>query len=412
MNVQHVLSQLEIKNPGEVEFLQATREVLETIADEYNQHPQFESQNLIERILEPERIIIFRVPWQDDEGNVQVNRGYRIEFNSAIGPYKGGLRFHPSVNLSILKFLGFEQVFKNALTGLPMGGGKGGSDFEPKGKSNEEVMRFCQSFMTELFRHIGPETDVPAGDIGVGGREIGFLFGQYKRLVNRYVGVLTGKGTSWGGSWIRKEATGYGLVYIVQKHLEENRDSFKGKKVLISGAGNVAIYTAEKVMQLGGTVVSMSDSNGYIYNPEGIDLDLIKDIKEVNRGRIKEYLEKYPKTEFNSNRNDVWKHKGDIALPCATENELDIEAAKALHANGCNVIAEGANMPTTFEATQYFIKNRMAFIPGKAANAGGVAVSGLEMTQNSMKLMWSREEVDAKLHEIMINIHTSCKKYG
>lgn len=412
MNVKNVLTQLEIKNPGEVEFLQAVREVLETIVDEYNQHPQFESLNLIERLLEPERIIIFRVPWQDDEGKVQVNRGYRIEFNSAIGPYKGGLRFHPSVNLSILKFLGFEQVFKNALTGLPMGGGKGGSDFEPKGKSNEEVMRFCQSFMTELFRHIGPETDVPAGDIGVGGREIGFLFGQYKRLVNRHVGVLTGKGTSWGGSWIRKEATGYGLVYIVQKHLEEHNDSMKGKKVLISGAGNVAIYTAEKVMQLGGTVVSLSDSNGYIYNPNGIDLELVKNIKEVNRGRIKEYADKYPDTEYNENRNDVWKHKGDIALPCATENELDLEAAKALHSNGCKVIAEGANMPTTFEATQYFLTNKIAFIPGKAANAGGVAVSGLEMTQNSMKLMWTREEVDAKLHQIMANIHESCKKYG
>lgn len=412
MDVKTVLSQLEAKNPGEVEFLQAAREVLETIAEEYNQHPLFESVNLIERLLEPERVIIFRVPWQDDEGQVQVNRGYRVEFNSAIGPYKGGLRFHPSVNLSILKFLGFEQTFKNALTGLPMGGGKGGSDFEPKGKSNEEVMRFCQSFMTELYRHIGPETDVPAGDIGVGGREIGYMFGQYKRLVNRYVGVLTGKGTLWGGSWIRKEATGYGLVYIVQNHLEENKDSFKGKKVLISGSGNVAIYTAEKVQQLGGTVVSFSDSNGYIYNPEGIDLDLIKKIKEVERGRIKEYVEKYPKTEYNTNRNDVWKHKGDVALPCATENELDLEAAKALHNNGCKIIAEGANMPATLEATKYFLQNKIAFIPGKAANAGGVAVSGLEMTQNSMKLMWTREDVDEKLHHIMLNIHESCKKYG
>jgi len=412
MNVQEVLTQLETKNPGEIEFLQAVREVLVTIVDTYNQYPQFESLNLIERILEPERIIIFRVPWQDDEGNVQVNRGFRVEFNSAIGPYKGGLRFHPSVNLSILKFLGFEQVFKNALTGLPMGGGKGGSDFEPKGKSNAEVMRFCQSFMTELFRHIGANTDVPAGDIGVGGREIGFLFGQYKRLVNRYEGVLTGKGTLWGGSWIRKEATGYGLVYMVQKFLEERKETVKGKKVLISGAGNVAIYTAEKVMQLGGTVVSFSDSNGYIYNSEGIDLNLIKEIKEANRGRIKDYLEKYPKTEYNETRNDLWKHKGDIALPCATENELDIEAAKALHQNGCILIAEGANMPTTFEATQYFITKRVGFIPGKAANAGGVAVSGLEMSQNSMKLMWTREEVDEKLHRIMTDIHTSCKKYG
>jgi glutamate dehydrogenase (NADP+) len=412
MNVQEVLTQLEAKNPGEIEYLQAVREVLVTIVDTYNQYPQFESLNLIDRILEPERIIIFRVPWQDDEGNVQVNRGFRVEFNSAIGPYKGGLRFHPSVNLSILKFLGFEQVFKNALTGLPMGGGKGGSDFEPKGKSNAEVMRFCQSFMTELFRHIGANTDVPAGDIGVGGREIGFLFGQYKRLVNRYEGVLTGKGTLWGGSWIRKEATGYGLVYMVQKFLEERKETVKGKKVLISGAGNVAIYTAEKVMQLGGTVVSFSDSNGYIYNSEGIDLDLIKEIKEANRGRIKDYLEKYPKTEYNENRNDLWKHKGDIALPCATENELDIEAAKALHQNGCILIAEGANMPTTFEATQYFITNRVGFIPGKAANAGGVAVSGLEMSQNSMKLMWTREEVDEKLHRIMTDIHASCKKYG
>jgi glutamate dehydrogenase/leucine dehydrogenase len=412
MNVHDVMAHLETKNPGEKEFLQAVREVLESIEEVYNQHPKFDAVNLIERLVEPERVIIFKVPWQDDEGRVQVNRGFRIEFNSALGPYKGGLRFHPSVNLSILKFLGFEQIFKNSLTGLPLGGGKGGSDFEPKNKSDNEVMRFCQSFINELYRHIGPDTDVPAGDIGVGGREIGFMFGQYKRLVNRFEGVFTGKGTVWGGSWIRKEATGYGLVYIVQKFLEEQNDSLKGKTVLFSGAGNVAIYAAEKVIQLGGKALTFSDSNGYIYDPNGIDLAYVKEIKEINRGRIKDYLTKYPKAIFNENRNEVWKIKCDIALPCATENELDMESAKSLVKNGCRLVAEGANMPVTLDATKYFIENKTGFIPGKAANAGGVAVSGLEMTQNAMKLMWSREEVDAKLHRIMIDIHDSCVKYG
>ncbi|MBN1415906.1 MAG: NADP-specific glutamate dehydrogenase [Bacteroidales bacterium] len=412
MNLHDTMIFLEKKNPGEKEFLQAVREVLESIKEVYNQNPQFEAVSLLDRLIEPERVIIFKVPWQNDEGRIIINRGFHVEFNSALGPYKGGLRFHPSVNLSILKFMAFEQTFKNSLTGLPMGGGEGGADFDPKGKSNNEILRFCQSFMDELYRHIGPETDIPAGDIGVGSREIGYLFGHYKRLVNRFEGVFTGKGTTWGGSWIRKEATGYGLAYIARKFLEEQNDSMKGKTVLISGAGNVALHAAEKVYQLGGKVVTFSDSDGYIYDPKGIDLALVKDIKEVNRGRIKEYLEKFPKTTFSEKRNDVWKHKGDIALPCATENELDLEAAQALYKNGCKLIAEGANMPTTSDATEFLLQQRAGFIPGKAANAGGVAVSGLEMTQNSMKLMWNREEVDIRLHRIMVDIHDTCVKYG
>ena len=412
MNFRDVMIRLEKKNPGEKEFLQAVREVLESIEKVYGQHPQFDSVSLVDRITEPDRTIIFKVPWQDDTGKIQVNRGYHVEFNAALGPYKGGLRFHPDVNLSIMKFLAFEQTFKNALTGLSMGGGEGGSDFEPKGKSNHEVLRFCQSFMDELYRHIGPVTDIPGSDMGVGSREIGYLFGHYKRLVNRFEGVFTGKGTNWGGSWIRKEATGYGLAYIVRKYLEEHQDNIKGKKVLISGSGNVALYAAEKVLQLGGKVLTFSDTNGYIYDPNGIDLAFIKEIKEMNRGRIREYLDKYPKTTFSENRSDVWKVKGDIALPCATENELDLDAANALIKNGCRLIAEGANMPTTPEATEFLLQQKAGFIPGKAANAGGVAVSGLEMSQNSMKLMWNREEIDARLHRIMVDIHDTCVKYG
>jgi glutamate dehydrogenase (NADP+) len=412
MKVSEVIARLDFKDPGEIEFHQAVQEVLESIEVVYNQNPHFESVKLIERIIEPERVIMFRVPWQDDEGKTQINRGFRVEFNSALGPYKGGLRFHPSVNLSILKFLGFEQIFKNALTGMPMGGGKGGSDFDPKAKSDNEVMRFCQSFMNELYRHIGAETDIPAGDIGVGGREIGYLFGQYKRLANRFNGVLTGKGLGWGGSWLRKEATGYGLLYIVQEFMEERNLTMKDKTILLSGSGNVAIYAAEKAIMMGCRVLSMTDSNGCIYDPEGINLETVKEIKEVNRGRIKEYMEKYPKARFSENRNEVWSIKADIALPCATENELDLDAAELLHRNGCLLVAEGANMPVSLEATRYLIQNRIGFIPGKAANAGGVAVSGLEMTQNAMKLMWTPDEVDEKLKRIMKNIHDACLRYG
>ena len=412
MKTTDIIDYLSKKNPGEKEFLQAVDEVLETIEDVYNENPQFETARIIERLTEPDRVFMFKVPWHDDEGNIHVNRGFRVQFNNTLGIYKGGLRFHPSVNLSILKFLAFEQIFKNALTGLPMGGGKGGSDFDPKGKSDSEIMRFCQSFMTELWKYIGPNTDVPAGDIGVGGREIGYLFGQYKRLANKFEGVLTGKGTNWGGSWIRKEATGYGLVYIIQKYLHEHGTDIKGKTALISGAGNVAIYAAEKIIELGGSVLTMSDSNGYIYDPEGIDLELVKEIKEVNRGRIKEYLEQKPKAKYGENRNDVWQIKGDLALPSATENELDLNAAKALVANNCICVAEGANMPTTLDATKYLLSNKIGFIPGKAANAGGVAVSGLEMTQNAMKLQWLPVEVDEKLQQIMFTIHDECKEFG
>ncbi len=412
MNTNTILEDLRKKAPQEVEFHQAVEEVLESIEQVYNENPNFEGHKIIERVIIPDRTIMFRVPWMSDNGDINVNQGYRIEFNSAIGPYKGGLRFHPDVSLGTFKFLGFEQIFKNALTGLPMGGGKGGSDFDPKGKSDNEVMRFCQSFMTELYRHIGPETDVPAGDIGVGGREIGYMYGQYKRIVNRFEGILTGKGLTWGGSWIRKEATGYGLVYITQHWLKEHGTEFKGKKVAISGSGNVAIYAAEKVMELGGTVISMSDSNGCIIDEEGIDLDLVKRIKEVERGRIKEYVETRYNAKYSSNRNDVWNAKCDVALPCATQNELDKEAAKTLVANGCKVVAEGANMPVTPDAVHYLLEQKTGMIPGKAANAGGVAVSGLEMTQNSMKLQWAPKEVDEKLMVIMENIHEACVKYG
>lgn len=412
MKTKLIIDELKRKAATEVEFHQAVEEVLESIESIYNENPIFEGHKIIERVIIPDRIIMFRVPWMDDHGEIQVNQGYRIEFNSAIGPYKGGLRFHPDVSLGTFKFLGFEQIFKNALTGLPMGGGKGGSDFDPKGKSDNEVMRFCQSFMTELYRHVGPETDVPAGDIGVGGREIGYLFGQYKRIVNRFEGVLTGKGLNWGGSWIRKEATGYGLVYITQHWLNEHGTEFKDKRVAISGAGNVAIYAAEKVMELGGKVITMSDSNGCIIDEEGIDLDLVKQIKEIERGRIKEYIETRYNAKYSTNRNDVWKVKCDVALPSATQNELDLDSAKALVSNGCLVIAEGANMPVTLDATHYLIEQKAGIIPGKAANAGGVAVSGLEMTQNSMKLQWTPKEVDEKLFHIMSNIHEVCVKYG
>lgn len=412
MRTNEFIQELGKIHPGEPEFIQAVSEVVESIEDSYNQNPQYETLKLLERVVEPDRIIIFRVPWQDDSGNVQVNRGYRIEFNSALGPYKGGLRFHPEVSLGTFKFLGFEQIFKNALTGLPLGGGKGGSDFDPKGKTDNEVMRFCQSFMTELHRHIGPETDVPAGDIGVGGREIGYLFGQYGRLVNRFEGVLTGKGLIWGGSWIRKEATGYGLVYITENYLKENGTDLKGKKVAMSGSGNVAIYAAEKVMQLGGIVISMSDSNGCIIDENGVDLNLVKEIKEVNRGRIKEYIQTHGNAVYSEDRNDVWKQECDVALPNATQNELDLSAAKSLVKNGCRLVAEGANMPVTPDAVHYLLENKIGMIPGKAANAGGVAVSGLEMSQNAMKLQWTPKEVDGRLIQIMHNIHESCVKYG
>ena len=400
------------KNSGETEFLQAVEEVAEAIIPFIEANPKYDNQMLLERMIEPERVIMFRVPWIDDNGNTQVNRGYRVEFNSAIGPYKGGLRFHPSVNLSILKFLGFEQVFKNSLTTLPMGGGKGGSDFDPKGKSNNEVMSFCQSFMTELCKHIGPNTDVPAGDIGVGGREIGYMFGQYKRIRNEFTGVLTGKGINWGGSLIRPEATGYGTVYFAQNMLKEKGDSFSGKTVVISGSGNVAQYACEKANELGAKVVTLSDSSGYIYDPSGIDkekLAFVMELKNVKRGRIKEYADKYNCT-FHEGR--PWNTKCDIALPCATQNELNEDDANALVQNGCICISEGANMPSTPEAISIFQQAKILFAPGKASNAGGVATSGLEMSQNSLRLSWSREEVDSKLKQIMIDIHSSCVKYG
>jgi len=403
------------KNQGQPEFLQAVTEVLTSLKPVIEAHPEYQEVSLLERLTEPERIVMFRVPWVDDEGKVQVNRGYRVQFNSAIGPYKGGLRFHPTVNLGIIKFLGFEQIFKNSLTGLPIGGGKGGSDFDPKGKSDLEVMRFCQAFMSELFRHIGADTDVPAGDIGVGGREVGYMFGQYKKLKNSYEGVLTGKGLTFGGSLARTEATGYGLVYFVQEYLNSKGDSFEGKVVDISGAGNVAIYAAEKVTQLGGKVVTMSDSTGWVYDPDGIDVEAVKQIKEVRRARIREYVEDHPKAEYHDGRG-VWAVKCDIALPCATQNELFIEDAKNLVANGVQVVSEGANMPTTMDATQYLQDNGVAFFPGKASNAGGVATSALEMTQNSERLSWTFEEVDSKLQRIMIDIfHNSddaAREYG
>lgn len=416
--MSYVHEQLEIlkkKNANEPEFIQAATEVLTSLEPVIQQNPQYEAAGILERITEPERQILFRVPWVDDKGKVQVNRGFRVQFNSAIGPYKGGLRLHPSVNLGIIKFLGFEQIFKNSLTGLPIGGGKGGSDFDPKGKSDREIMAFCQSFMTELFRHIGPDTDVPAGDIGTGAREIGFMFGQYKRLRNAFEGVLTGKGLTYGGSLARTEATGYGLLYFTNAMLKKNGQDIPGKTIAISGAGNVAIYACEKATQLGAKVVTMSDSTGWVYDPEGIDLKAVKEIKEVNRQRLSEYKNYRPNAEYHEGRG-VWTVKCDIALPCATQNELLEEDAKALVANGCMAVAEGANMPTTLEATEILQKAGVLFAPGKAANAGGVATSALEMSQNSQRLSWSFEEVDAKLKGIMENIFANAdaaaEKYG
>ncbi|MFT5102444.1 MAG: glutamate dehydrogenase (NADP+) [Candidatus Latescibacterota bacterium] len=413
-SIKDFISSVEKMNPNEPEFLQAVTEVAETVIPFIEKNEVYQGKKLLERMVEPERTIIFRVPWTDDSGEIQVNRGYRVEFNSAIGPYKGGLRFHPSVNLSILKFLGFEQVFKNSLTTLPMGGGKGGSDFNPKGKSDAEVMRFCQSFMTELSRHIGPNTDVPAGDIGVGGREIGYMFGQYKRLRNEFTGVLTGKGRSYGGSLIRPEATGYGNVYFAKNMLETQGESFKGKTVVISGSGNVAQYAAEKVFEFGGNVVTMSDSGGYIYDPEGLNtekLAFVMNLKNVKRGRISEYVDKYPSAKYNEGSRP-WEVKCDIALPCATQNELDADEAKTLVSNGCTCVSEGANMPSTPEAIEVFQEAKILFAPGKASNAGGVATSGLEMSQNSLRLSWPATEVDEKLHAIMNDIHAACVKYG
>jgi len=400
-------------NPSEPEFLQAVHEVAEAIIPYMEENPKYKTAKILDRIVEPERTLIFRVPWVDDKGEIQVNRGYRVEFNSAIGPYKGGLRFHPTVNLSVLKFLGFEQIFKNSLTTLPMGGGKGGSDFDPKGKSDREVMAFCQSFMTELARHIGADTDVPAGDIGVGGREIGYMFGQYKRLRNEFTGVLTGKGRNWGGSLIRPEATGYGTVYFAQEMLATKGQNFTGKTVVVSGSGNVAQYAIEKATELGAKVVTASDSSGYIYDAAGITpekLAFLMELKNVKRGRIKEYADKYG-CEFVAGKTP-WGVKCDIALPCATQNELNGDDARALVSNGCMCVAEGANMPSTPEAIEVFISNKILFAPGKASNAGGVATSGLEMSQNSLRLSWTREEVDQRLHNIMKSIHSACVKYG
>ena len=404
------------RNPDEPEFHQAVTEVLESLEPVIEKHPEYIKMGVLESIVEPERIIKFRVPWVDDKGNVHVNRGFRIQFNSAIGPYKGGLRFHPSVYEGIIKFLGFEQIFKNSLTGLPIGGGKGGSDFDPKGKSDMEVMRFCQSFMTELSKHIGPDTDVPAGDIGVGGREIGYLFGQYKRLRDEYSGVLTGKGLTYGGSLARTEATGYGLCYYTEEMLNDHQDSFKGKTVVISGSGNVAIFATQKATALGAKVVALSDSNGYIHDPDGIDLDAVKEIKLVKRGRIKEYVQNHPNATYTEGCRGIWTIPCDIALPCATQNELDENGAKALIANGVKAVCEGANMPSTPEAVHAFQSAGVLFGPAKAANAGGVATSALEMSQNSMRYSWTFEEVDAKLHDIMKNIYhnsaKAAKEYG
>ena len=411
-----VLQKVIERNPGEAEFHQAVKEVLETLEPLLNVRRDYRRAGILERIVEPERQIIFRVPWVDDQGKVQVNRGYRVEFNSAIGPYKGGLRFHPSVNLAIIKFLGFEQIFKNSLTGTPIGAGKGGSDFDPKGRSDGEVMRFCQSFMTELYRHIGPNTDVPAGDIGVGSREIGYMFGQYKRIKNTFEGVITGKGLTYGGSLVRKEATGYGLIYLVNEMLEDKHMSFEGATVVISGSGNVAIYAAEKAMELGAKVVTMSDSNGYIYDAQGINLDTVKLIKEVNRGRIKEYAAIHSTAKHYEGYDVIWSIPCDIALPCATQNELNGESAKILVKNGCVAVGEGANMPTSPEAVEIFRENKVLFAPAKAANAGGVATSALEMSQNSLRLSWSFEEVDQKLKDIMVSIYKTisevAKEYG
>ena len=414
IQIDSFMEELIIKNGNEPEFIQAVEEVAETVIPFIEKNIKYKSAKILQRIVEPERVIQFRVPWIDDAGEPQVNRGYRVEFNSAIGPYKGGLRFHPSVNLSILKFLGFEQIFKNSLTTLPMGGGKGGSDFNPKGKSDNEVMKFCQSFMTELSRHIGPNTDVPAGDIGVGGREIGYMFGQYKRLRNEFTGVLTGKGVNWGGSLIRPEATGYGVVYFAEKMLKNKVDNLKNKKVAISGSGNVAQYACEKCIQLGAKVVTMSDSKGYIHDADGIDKDKlawIMNLKNKQRGRISEYIEEYPNSTFHEGEKP-WAVAVEVALPCATQNELNEEHANLLVKNGCIAVVEGANMPSTPEAITFFINNKILFAPGKASNAGGVATSGLEMSQNSLRYNWTREEVDTKLHNIMLDIHDQCVAYG
>lgn len=415
--VDEFMQAVQARDPHESEFHQAVHEVVESVTPVLEKYPEFRRARVLERMVEPERVITFRVPWMDDRGDVRVNRGLRVQFNSAIGPYKGGLRFHPSVNLSIIKFLGFEQIFKNALTTLPMGGGKGGSDFDPKGKSDHEVMRFCQSFATELFRHIGPDTDVPAGDIGVGGREIGFLFGRYKKLVNRFEGVFTGKGLAWGGSLIRPEATGYGLVYFVDAMLKSKGDSLKGKRVVISGSGNVAQYAAELVLQMGGKPIAFSDSTGFIVDEEGINSDklaFVMQLKNVARGRIREYKDKYAKVHYedinpNARSNPLWEVKCDVALPCATQNELNEIDAQHLVRNGCQCVAEGANMPTTPEGVQVFLQHKVLFAPGKASNAGGVATSGLEMTQNSMRVSWTRPEVDERLQQIMTRIHQACR---
>ncbi len=409
--LESVMASVKAKNPAEPEFHQAVHEVLQSLEPVMERHPEYVEARVVERIVEPERVIMFRVPWVDDRGKVQVNRGFRVEFNSAIGPYKGGLRFHPSVNLGILKFLGFEQVFKNSLTTLPMGGGKGGSDFDPKGKSDNEVMSFCQSFMTELYRHIGANTDVPAGDIGVGGREIGFMFGQYKRIKNIFEGVLTGKAISWGGSLIRPEATGYGTVYFAEEMFKTKSDSIRGKKVAVSGSGNVAQYAVEKVNQLGGKAISLSDSNGFIVDEDGITpekLEFVMDLKNVKRGRIKEYADKFKSAKYHDGLG-LWNVPCDVALPCATQNELNGDDAKTLLKNGCVCVAEGANMPSTPDAVDQFVAARIMYGPGKAANAGGVATSGLEMSQNSLRLSWSREEVDQRLHNIMKSIHSACR---
>ncbi len=414
--IDNVLARLKEKNPGETEFIQAATEILQSLKPVVEKHPEYEKAALLERFTEPERTIMFRVPWTDDNGRVHVNKGYRVEFNSAIGPYKGGLRFHPSVNLSVIKFLGLEQILKNSLTGLPIGGGKGGSDFDPKGKSDREVMAFCQSFMTELYRHIGADTDVPAGDIGVGGREIGYLYGQYKRIANEFTGVLTGRGLSYGGSLIRKEATGYGLVYIVEEAMKWRNDSFEGKTVIVSGSGNVAIYACEKAQQLGAKVVAMYDSNGYIYDKNGIDVDVVRQIKEVERGRIKEYADRVKGAEYSEGCNGIWSIPCDVALPCATQNEIDKESAELLVKNGVRYVAEGANMPSTLEAIDVFKRAKTVYLPAKAANAGGVATSALEMAQASGRMFWSAEKVDKKLKEIMVNIFrnidAAANRYG
>ncbi len=417
-SVEAFMQGVTAKNPEQKEFHQAVQEVVESLMPVLDRHPEYQKAKILERVVEPERVIMFRVPWVDDRGDVHVNRGMRVEFNSAIGPYKGGLRFHPSVNLGIIKFLGFEQIFKNALTTLPMGGGKGGSDFDPKGKSDMEVMRFCQSFMSELYRHIGHNVDVPAGDIGVGGREIGFMFGQWKKLTREFVGVLTGKGLNWGGSLIRPEATGYGEVYFAEEMLKSRGESLSGKRVVVSGSGNVAQFATEKVLDLGGKPLTFSDSNGFIVDEDGIDRDklaFVMNLKNVKRGRIKEYVDKYKSAKYHetdpgADHNNLWSVKCDVALPSATQNEINVNDANNLVKNGCYCVSEGANMPTTPDGVNVFLENKILYGPGKAANAGGVAVSGLEMSQNSMRIAWTREEVDQKLHQIMINIHENCRK--